>query len=62
MLNHVVSEVVTHRVDIPLRTIEQPLDALRPGLTQVFGHLPAVLPLHPIQQPSQIALRTFSGL
>ena len=57
VLGHVRPQVIAHRVDVPVRRVQQPLHPLRPRLAQVFGQLPAVLALDPIQQPRQIPLR-----
>ena len=56
MLDDVLSQVVAYRVRIPVRRIEQPLHALWPRLPKMFGQLPPVLALDPIQQACQIML------
>src|SRR5579859_1658914 len=60
VLNHIRPEVIAHRIRVPVCGIEQPLHPLRTGLAQVFGELPAVLALNPIQQSCQVALGSIS--
>jgi hypothetical protein len=40
-------KIVAQRICVPLRRVEQPLDALRIALAYGFGHLPAVLAFDP---------------
>ena len=46
-------QLVAHRVGVPDRRVEQALDALRPVFPDGLGDLPAILPVHPREQPRQ---------
>lgn len=60
LFNDIRPQIVADRIRIPVRSIEQALHALRPRLAEMFGELPAILPLHAIQQPGQIPLRALA--
>jgi hypothetical protein len=56
---HIVADVVTHRVGVPHRRPQQPLHRIRRGVPGLLGQPPAVLALHGRQQPEhEIPRRT----
>jgi len=54
VINHVVTQIVTDPVGIPVRGREQPLHPVRAGLTSLLSQRPAVLALQRRQQTTQI--------
>ena len=47
------SQLVSHRLLVPIGGIQQPLHSLRAAFVQLLGQLPAVLALNPAQQACQ---------
>jgi len=54
VLHHVVAQVVTDPVRVPVRRCQQPLHPVRAGLTGQLGQRPAVPALQRRQQATQI--------
>ncbi len=54
VLHHVVAQVITDPVRVPVRRRQQPLHPIRAGLTGQLGQRPAVLALQRRQQATQI--------
>ncbi|OLM23001.1 hypothetical protein Ae706Ps2_1434 [Pseudonocardia sp. Ae706_Ps2] len=54
MLQDVAAQVVADPVDVPVRGAQQPLHPVRRHRPGVFGEGPAVLPLEPREQASQV--------
>ena len=53
VLEHVVAQVVTHRVDVPVRPPQQPLHSVGRHITGLLGEGPAVRPVQARDQPGQ---------
>jgi hypothetical protein len=53
-LDHVIGEIVAHRIGIPRRTIEQMLHAVGRRLRRRFRQLPSILAFDRAQQAHQI--------
>ena len=51
MLHYVLAQIIAHQGSVPLRRVEQPLDALRIRLSDRLRKMPAVLALDPSEQP-----------
>jgi hypothetical protein len=62
VVDDVRPQVVPHRVGIPGGRAEQALDAPRACFSDRLGQLPAVLPLHPLEQADQITSGTITHL
>ena len=62
MVDDVLPQIISHAIGIPRRGIQQTLDTLRPGLTDRFCQLPAVLALDPIEQANKIATEPLAHL
>jgi hypothetical protein len=60
VVDDVLPEVVADTVGVPGGSAQQALHAPRPGLPDRLGELPAVLALHPLEQPCQIAPGPFA--
>lgn len=55
VLHYVLAQIIAHQGRVPLRGVEQPLDALRIRLSDRLCKLPAVLALDPSELPQQVA-------
>ncbi len=53
MLEHVVAQIVTHRVDVPVRPPQQPLHPVRRDVTSLPGQSPAVREPKPATSPAR---------
>ncbi len=62
MLHHVVAQVITDPVRVPVRRRQQPLHPIRAGLARLHGQRPAVLVLQRRQQATQIRHHPLSRL
>lgn len=54
MLHHIVTDIVAHPVDVPVRPSQQPLHAVRAGLASLLGQRPPVLTLETSDQPGHV--------
>lgn len=61
MLDHVCAYVVSDRISVPLRAVEQVLHAVRSGIADVLGQGPAVLAREVRQQPGDQAPHPAAG-
>src|SRR5262249_11570002 len=54
VLERVGPQVVAHRIGVPRRGIQEALNPLWPALADLLRHLPAVLPLHRLQERPEV--------
>ncbi|GAB3147399.1 hypothetical protein GCM10027290_30620 [Micromonospora sonneratiae] len=53
-LDHVVADVVTHTVDVPVRTAQQALHPIRADLPGMFGQGPTILAFQADDKPINV--------
>lgn len=62
VLDHVITDPVAQRVDVPFRAVQQVLDAVGGGVPDMVGQLPGVLSRHVGQKATDQIREAGSGL